>query len=54
MHDITLYGHMTVDRIFDGFEEKQSGIESVRNRHVRRKVPRVEEAPFDLSPQACS
>ena len=21
MHDITLYGHMTVDRIFDGFEE---------------------------------
>ncbi len=24
MHDITLYGHMTVDRIFDGFEEKQT------------------------------
>ena len=24
MHDITLYGHLTVDRIFDGFEEKQT------------------------------
>ena len=24
MHDITLYGHMTVDRIFDGFEERQT------------------------------
>ena len=24
MHDITLYGHLTVDRIFDGFEERQT------------------------------
>ena len=24
MHDITLYGHMTVDKIFDGFEERQT------------------------------
>ena len=24
MHDITLYGHLTVDRIFDGFEETQT------------------------------
>ena len=24
MHDVTLYGHMTVDKIFDGFEERQT------------------------------
>ncbi len=24
MHDIALYGHLTVDRIFDGFEERQT------------------------------
>lgn len=24
MHDITIYGHLTVDRIFDGFQEKQT------------------------------
>jgi len=24
MHDITLYGHLTVDKIFDGFEEHQT------------------------------
>ena len=24
MHDITLYGHLTVDRIFDGFQETQT------------------------------
>ena len=24
MHDIALYGHLTIDRIFDGFEERQT------------------------------
>lgn len=24
MHDISLYGHLTVDKIFDGFEERQT------------------------------
>ena len=24
MHDITLYGHLTVDRIFDGLTERQT------------------------------